>query len=263
MTHFICMTCGTQFAATATPPTNCPICDDERQYTGHNGQRWTTMAELCAERHSEIREVEPGLIGIGTTPSFAIGQRALLVETPGGNILWDCLSLLDDATIAAEIAIDGFLQIVPGWDPPLASLDGLPVLVVDNPGAEPPGDVLAGSRLVEMFGGWGAKVERVELPVDAESGSVTSAWTTTHRDPAASTLLRHSSAAAGSLRKPSTRSCPAAASRSAVAAPMPRVPPVTSVNLRSVPVESLTAPASHTLASAPLERSAARGGPRG
>src|SRR5690348_15496642 len=43
MEAFICMTCGAQFAATPEPPTRCPICDDERQYVGHGGQRWTTQ----------------------------------------------------------------------------------------------------------------------------------------------------------------------------------------------------------------------------
>ena len=27
------------------------------------------------------------------------GQRALLLRSPGGNVLWDCISLIDDATI--------------------------------------------------------------------------------------------------------------------------------------------------------------------
>ena len=111
MTHFICVTCGTQFAATETPPANCPICDDERQYLGANGQRWTTMAELCATHQIEIRESEPGLLGIGTPPGFAIGQRALLVEMPGGNILWDCISVLDEAAIAAVRARGGIKAI--------------------------------------------------------------------------------------------------------------------------------------------------------
>ena len=111
MQHFLCVTCGTQFAASATPPSNCPICEDERQYIGAGGQRWTMMAELGSERQNELREVEAGLVGIGTTPSFAIGQRALLVQTPGGNILWDCLSLLDDPTIAAVRALGGIRAI--------------------------------------------------------------------------------------------------------------------------------------------------------
>jgi glyoxylase-like metal-dependent hydrolase (beta-lactamase superfamily II) len=44
------------------------------------------------------REQEPGLLGIGTEPSFAIGQRALLLQTPQGNVLWDCISYVDDET---------------------------------------------------------------------------------------------------------------------------------------------------------------------
>ncbi|HEY8598889.1 MAG TPA: MBL fold metallo-hydrolase [Thermomicrobiales bacterium] len=109
--HFICVTCGTQFAASETPPGNCPICDDERQYIGANGQRWTTMAELSTTHQIDIREEETNLTGIGTTPGFAIGQRALLVQTPGRNILWDCISILDDATVAAVRSLGGIRAI--------------------------------------------------------------------------------------------------------------------------------------------------------
>jgi hypothetical protein len=97
LTCFVCETCGTQFAPTTEPPPRCPICEDERQYVGPNGQRWTTLEELRASHQNEIRD-DHGLTGIGTKPSFAIGQRALLL--PGG-VLWDCITLLDDETIAA------------------------------------------------------------------------------------------------------------------------------------------------------------------
>ena len=97
MNAFICVTCGTQFSPSDEPPDACPICLDERQYVGHDGQRWTTMAELAADHRSRIEELEPGLLGIGTEPSFAIGQRALLV----GGLLWDCITLLDDETVTA------------------------------------------------------------------------------------------------------------------------------------------------------------------
>lgn len=100
-TAFICATCGTQHAPTAAPPAECAICLDERQYVGPDGQRWTTLAELRAGHRAEIREEEPGLTGIGSTPSFAIGQRALLARTPGGNVLWDCAALLDEEIEAA------------------------------------------------------------------------------------------------------------------------------------------------------------------
>jgi hypothetical protein len=61
--------------------------------------------------HNIFKEHEPGLIGIGTEPKFAIGQRALLVKTPGGNILWDCISLLDEQT-AQEIERLGGIQAI-------------------------------------------------------------------------------------------------------------------------------------------------------
>ncbi len=111
MTNFICATCGVQHAATDTPPARCPICEDERQYIGHNGQRWVTIPELQKEHHNRIEEVAPNLTGIGTVPGFAIGQRALLVRNPNGNILWDCISLLDDATIEAVNALGGIAAI--------------------------------------------------------------------------------------------------------------------------------------------------------
>ena len=110
-TPYICVTCGTQFAAPERAPERCPICDDERQYVGWDGQRWTTLENLSRDYHNVIRAEEPGLTGIGTHPSFAIGQRALLVQTPGGNILWDCVSLLDEPTIAAVRALGGIAAI--------------------------------------------------------------------------------------------------------------------------------------------------------
>lgn len=111
MEHFICKTCGTQFSATELSPTACPICLDERQYVGWNGQQWTTLDELQQDHHNIIKTIEPGLTGIGTHPSFAIGQRALLVQTPNGNILWDCISLIDAPTIAAVKALGGIKMI--------------------------------------------------------------------------------------------------------------------------------------------------------
>ena len=52
-----------------------------------------------------------GLAGIGTEPSFGIGQRALLVPTERGNVLWDCISLIDDDTIRAVKERGGLVAI--------------------------------------------------------------------------------------------------------------------------------------------------------
>ena len=113
MPGFICMTCGVQHAEgeTEAPPENCRICEDERQYIGHNGQQWTTIPELKKEHHNRIEEIEPDLVGIGTVPGFAIGQRALLVRTPNGNVLWDCISLLDEDTVEAVQKLGGISAI--------------------------------------------------------------------------------------------------------------------------------------------------------
>jgi hypothetical protein len=108
MERFICKACGTQFADADTPPDSCPICTDWRQYVpAATGQQWTTLAALAADHENTIRD-QGGLVGIGTTPSFAIGQRALLVPFGESNLLWDCITLLDDAT-AAEVERRGGL----------------------------------------------------------------------------------------------------------------------------------------------------------
>jgi glyoxylase-like metal-dependent hydrolase (beta-lactamase superfamily II) len=111
-TAFICVTCGVQQAPSASRPARCRICEDERQYVRQGGQAWTTLAELTAEGHRiELRELEPGLIGVGAQPSVAIGQRALLVRTPGGNFLWDCFGFIDARGIAAIRAMGGIAGI--------------------------------------------------------------------------------------------------------------------------------------------------------
>lgn len=100
MPHFICVQCGAQFAELAKQPDCCPVCEDERQFVRWQGQAWTTMADLAKSYRNRIEE-DGGFLGIGMTPDFAIDQRALLVETPRGNILWDCVTLVSDEAIAA------------------------------------------------------------------------------------------------------------------------------------------------------------------
>jgi glyoxylase-like metal-dependent hydrolase (beta-lactamase superfamily II) len=112
MENFICVQCGTQFAETAEPPRSCPICEDERQFVRHSGQKWTTLEQLRAARHNRIEDEAAQLLGIGTEPEFAIGQRALLLQSSGGNLLWDCISLLDGETIVEVNARGGIRAIV-------------------------------------------------------------------------------------------------------------------------------------------------------
>lgn len=107
MKNYICVTCGVQFKESEGPPPRCPVCEDKRQYVNFKGQSWSTLDKLQQDHKNVFQSLEPGLTEIITEPSVGIGQRALLVEGPGGNVLWDCVSLIDDATIAAVEARGG------------------------------------------------------------------------------------------------------------------------------------------------------------
>jgi hypothetical protein len=111
MPNFICTTCGTQFAATEQPAATCAICQDERQYVKVTGQNWTTAERLRLTNRNSLRLEEARLISIGVDPPFAIGQRSLFVRTPAGNVLWDCVPLLDEAVAEALRALGGLTAI--------------------------------------------------------------------------------------------------------------------------------------------------------
>src|SRR5262249_19700997 len=84
------------------PPERCPVCEDERQYVGYNGQRWTTTEGLRAGgRRDELAEIEPGLTTINTRPSSASGQPGHPIRTPGGHLPWESVSLGEEETVAA------------------------------------------------------------------------------------------------------------------------------------------------------------------
>jgi len=111
MENFICVQCGTQFGKNEQPPSRCPICEDERQFVRHAGQEWTTLGRLVRDHHNRIEDEAPRLLGIGTEPEFAIGQRTLHLQSPGGNLLWDCISLLDKKTIT-EVSARGGIRAI-------------------------------------------------------------------------------------------------------------------------------------------------------
>jgi hypothetical protein len=114
---WICAACGNHYPDSADPPASCVICADERQWVPPSGQRWTTAAELAADgRHCESWEEEPGLLGIGVTPPVGIGQRALLVRTGEGNLLWDPPGYLDDDAIG-RVRTAGGLRAVTASHP--------------------------------------------------------------------------------------------------------------------------------------------------
>ena len=98
MSIFLCTACGTSYPDAPGPPERCLICEDERQYVPASGQSWTSRDKLSDGHRNAWQQLEPGLLGVQTVPAFAINQRAFLLRTPQGNILWDCIALLDPAT---------------------------------------------------------------------------------------------------------------------------------------------------------------------
>jgi hypothetical protein len=110
-TPYLCVTCGTQFSESAKPPAHCPICEDERQYVNPDGQKWSTLEDIRSSYKNVIKKEEPGLFSINTEPKLGIGQRAFLLQTPEGNILWDCVALLDAPTIAQVNELGGIAEI--------------------------------------------------------------------------------------------------------------------------------------------------------
>lgn len=98
MAKNICVACGTQFPE-GEKPKICPICAEERQYIPLTGQKWTTHPELSARHKTKIEQVRDNLYQFYIDPQFGIGQRAFLVISEHGNVLWDCIPLLDNEII--------------------------------------------------------------------------------------------------------------------------------------------------------------------
>jgi len=111
MTTWLCVQCGTQYPPSGAPPGACPICEDSRQYVPHDtGQQWVRYDVFLGDHKADIRD-DAGILGVGCTPDFAIGQRALLVRSKAGNVLWDCTAYLDDA-VRKRIGTEGGLAAI-------------------------------------------------------------------------------------------------------------------------------------------------------
>ncbi|MBS2967972.1 hypothetical protein J9317_04175 [Metabacillus sp. KIGAM252] len=100
MDYVICATCGVQYGKVQSP-SQCIICSEERQYVSPSGQTWTSLEEMqkSGSYKNEILAEEPGLYSLTTKPGFGIGQTAYLIQEKGFNVLWDCITYLDQQTI--------------------------------------------------------------------------------------------------------------------------------------------------------------------
>jgi glyoxylase-like metal-dependent hydrolase (beta-lactamase superfamily II) len=98
---WLCRTCGVEHS---TASGVCAICADERQWVPSEGQLWATLDQLVAEgMRSVVWDVEDGLVAIGSSPAFGIGQLGKLVCSDAGNVLWDPSGFVDDDAVAAVV----------------------------------------------------------------------------------------------------------------------------------------------------------------
>jgi glyoxylase-like metal-dependent hydrolase (beta-lactamase superfamily II) len=140
MPVWICSACAVEHPESEHPPAVCRICSDERQYVPlATGQRWTTLAELAAGgTRLVVEEVEPGLFGVSEHPTVGIGQRAHLVTTPAGNLLWDPTGFVDEEG-AARVRELGAVVAIAASHPHMygvqvewsRALGGVPILVAE------------------------------------------------------------------------------------------------------------------------------------
>lgn len=107
----LCTACGTSYEEQEREITRCKICDDERQYVPPGGQSWIALHDLCKTHANRWKQHEKSLFSIKTVPSFAINQRAFLLRGPQGNILWDCIANLDEATKTLVASLGGLQAI--------------------------------------------------------------------------------------------------------------------------------------------------------
>ncbi|KAF4635018.1 hypothetical protein G7Y89_g3077 [Cudoniella acicularis] len=86
-----------------------------RQFVLPTGQAFTTLSKLKSSGYKNVWEPMDGderFWQIHSEPKIAIGQRAILVKTPKGNVLWDCITLLDEETIEWINSLGGLAAIV-------------------------------------------------------------------------------------------------------------------------------------------------------
>src|SRR5260370_31631336 len=111
MSKLLCAPCGVQYLESPIPLSRCIICEDPRQFAPKTGKGWTTPEKLSVDHFNAFRKIAPDLLALSTMPRFGIGQRAFLIITPSGNVLWDCISFLDSATIEIIRLLGGLKAI--------------------------------------------------------------------------------------------------------------------------------------------------------
>jgi hypothetical protein len=111
MSMFICASCGTQYADSPVPPARCDVCRNETSLESSGRAPWTTLEQIRVQHTNVVQRLEPDLFSVRSIPTFLAGQRALLLRTPHGNILWDCITAIDEGAVRPIRALRGVAAI--------------------------------------------------------------------------------------------------------------------------------------------------------
>jgi predicted esterase len=110
-------------------------------------------------------------------PNDAVLPTLLGVEQ--GAVMAIATALAVPDLLSGVIAIEGRYPIVPGWEPPLAPMNKLPILLVDPPGGIAPAPkMLIEHDLVRQLNAWGASAQHVFSADALEPGSTLGDWVT-------------------------------------------------------------------------------------
>jgi hypothetical protein len=101
----------------------------------------------------------------------------ILLGVEQGAVMAIAAALAVPDLLSGVIAIEGRYPIVPGWEPPLAPMNGLPILLVDPPGGIAPApNMLIERDLVHRLNEWDARAAHVVAPDTAVPSNILAEW---------------------------------------------------------------------------------------
>ena len=112
---FFCDNCGYWQRHFETPP-SCPLCLDARHVVPQTGWSFRTLAEAQSLYPCHWEELETGLWRFWNEPVSGIGAMSYLLESPGGNMMFEGCAAYSDAALAF-IAGRGGVQVLSASHP--------------------------------------------------------------------------------------------------------------------------------------------------
>ncbi len=105
-----------------------------------------------------------------------IPELPFLVGIEQGAVMALAAALATPDLLSGVIAVDGALPIVAGWEPPLAPLDGLPVLILGDLASDSDAPVLRREELALQIDAWGGTATWMAPQSDAERDRAMATW---------------------------------------------------------------------------------------